>query len=955
MSDRRVIGLLSRRFGTPRAAAFVLVILTGLAAFAIAAGPSALVTLTRVEAAHEVGLLSDSARNIDVGNSTIFPKQGPAAGGADSRLSPEISEAWGIVYEDIAGIRAAWPEDVQTIVGQGSAAMLSMLARAVAEDLADDAPLSDIRLLGDPEWDQHIRIKEGRLPAASSTSRILPDDPEWNEDFQSLLDMTPPGEDPWEWSPYLWRIDSIEIVLVADAAERMQWEIGEARAWQTGGSGGGGGFAFTGDLVLVGTVELTDPDALIWDEVPYVSPAELYDDGNNRPRLTAAAFVAPESFWDVTTLIRHRNQFYMWYPADATLVPQLDTSQLLKGLRAIEEQRAEVGGKDVRFYTATTAAVNMALARADSSAAVLGIALSGPVAVSIALIAVASGLILRRRVSADRLLVSRGMTLGRMRRLLLVEGLLLGLPVSIAGVALARWITPEDAGWVPDVAGLAIGFIPALALLGAAVDPLARTGRDSDLGASSARYGWLRLAWMGTVWGLAAGGATLMVMRGSASGMHPLVILTPVLVAAAVSMLAVRLYPWPIKAILSGAKKRRGPVSLVGAARTLRDPIVGGVAVLAIMVTVATVAFTATMITTIQRGAEGAAAQATGADLQVNGQIVNEDLLDRVGNVSAVAEMTSIAGVNGINLKAADNHTIRVLIVDPKQLAVVQEGLIDGFSPAYASLAADPAVDILLGPGLKAKIGEGPLTINGTPVRVAGELDTVLGMLLAGDWAVVSTDGYQRLSSDVAPARTLLIRLEDNIRQAANDGVLDASGQTVLERVKAEVAAAVDGAHSMTDYWIQQARIGDSPAVFSLRIALLIALALAVILAASAFMLVAGVTRDDRARSIALLSTLGTDRKQQLGIVSWEFVPIALAGLVAGGALGALIPWLTVTGVNLRPFTGGRLQPALSIDPVLMGGLGLASLAAIGLVILVEVQNARKVPVVEILRSEDHG
>src|SRR5690606_22972360 len=163
--------------------------------------------------------------------------------------------------------------------------------------------------------------------------------------------------------------------------------------------------------------------------------------------------------------------------------------------------------------------------------------------------------------------------------------------------------------------------------------PLARTGRDSDLGAAPARYGWLRLAWMGTVWGLAAAGATLMVMRGSGSGMHPLVILAPVLVAAAVAMLAVRLYPWPIRAILSGSRNRGGPVSLVGAARTLRDPIVGGVAVLAIMVTVATVAFTATMITTMQRGAEGAAAQATGADLQVNGQTVNEDLLDRVGKV----------------------------------------------------------------------------------------------------------------------------------------------------------------------------------------------------------------------------------------------------------------------------------------------------------------------------------
>lgn len=955
MAEKRVLGLLSRRFGTPRAAAFVLVILTGLAAFSIAAGPSALITLTRVEAGHEVGLLSESARNIDVGNSTIVPNVGPAAGAPDSRLSADIAEAWGKAYEDMSSIRAGWPEDVRAITAEGSGALLSAAYRAEPESIADDAPFTLIRLLADPEWDQHIRIKEGRLPVATETSRILPGDPDWDDEYQWMIDGTEPGFDPWEMWPYLWRVAPVEFVLVADTAERLQWKVGETRTWQQTGGDIGFNQRWGTNLTLVGTVELIDSDALIWKEVPNVSPPEFYDDGNSRPRLTAAAFIAPESFWVANRNGLDRTQFYMWYPVDDSPIPNLDTAQLLSGLRAIETQRATVGEKEIRFYTATTSALAMALARADSSAAVLGIALSGPVAVSIALIAVSAGLILRRRVSADRLLVSRGMTLGRMRRLLLVEGLLLGIPVAVAAVVLARWVTPEDAGWIPDVAGLAIGFIPALALLGAAVDPLARTGRDSDLGAARAGYGWIRIVWMGLVWGLAAAGAALMVLRGSSGGMHPLVILAPVLVAAAVAMLAVRIYPWPIHAILNGTKKRRGPVGLVGAARTLRDPIVGGVAVLAIMVTVATVAFTATMITTMQRGAEGAAAQATGADLQVSGPWVRTEILERVNEVPGVAEIATIASVNGVGVSGASNENVRLLIVDPAQLATVQKGLINAFGNEHANMASEPAVDILLGPGLKNRLGGGSLSIGDVPVRVAGELDTVLGMLLAGDWAVVSTEGFERLGLGVAAPRTLLIRLDDDVRQAADQGQTNESGESVLAAVKRDIAVAVDTPHAMTDYWIQRDRIGTSPAVSSLQIALLIALALSVMLAISAFMLVAGVTRDDRARTIALLSTLGTDRKQQLGIVSWEFVPIALAGLVAGGALGALIPWLTVTGVNLRPFTGGRLQPALSIDPVLMGTLGAASLAAIGLVIWFEVQNARRVPVVEILRSEDHG
>ncbi len=946
---RSVPGLLSRRFGTPRAAAMVLVVLTGLAAFCIAAGPSALITLTRVEAGHEVGLLSESARNLDIGNSSIVPERGPARGASDPRLSTEIAQAWGTTYEDMAAIRDAWPENVRSIVGEGSAALLSVLDRADPQKIADDAPFALIRLLADPEWDQHIRIREGRLPDPTGSSRILPGDPDWNEDWAGFFEDPDTLLDPYDLFEFLWRIEPIEIVLVADVAERLQWRVGESRPW-----GNRGDISWIGrmgnTLTLVGTVELTDPNALIWNEVPYVSPAELYDDGNNRPRLTAAAFIAPESFWVANRPASERSQFYMWYPVDAEPVPGLDTAELLAGLRTIEADRPTVGGGQVRFYTGTTAALATSVARADSSAAVLGIALSGPVAVSIALIAVSAGLILRRRTSADRLLVSRGMTLGRLRRLLLAEGLLLGVPVAVAAVALARWVTPEDAGWIPDALGLAIGFAPALALLGAAADPLARIGRNTDLGAAKGGRRWLRVLWEVLVWGLAAAGAALMISRGASGGMHPLVILAPVLVAAAVGLLAVRLYPWPIRGILSDARRRRGPVGLVGSARTLRDPIVGGVAVLAIIVTVATVAFTATMLTTMQRGADGAAARAAGADVRITGPTFWPETLERIEQVPGVAGFATVASVNGVGVSGGEPMNLRLLVMDVNDVATVQEGLLGGMDAGIAPLASEPAVDILLGPGLDKRLGDASLTIGGVPLRVVGELDTVLGMTLAGDWAVVSPEGYQRVAESIASARTLLIRLDDEVRQAADEG-----DRAALDAVMADLVTALDEAHAMTDYWQQRARIGDSPAVASLRVSLLIALALSVLLAAIAFLLVAGVTRDDRARTIALLSTLGTDRRQQLGIIAWEFVPIALAGVVAGGVLGTLIPWLTVTGVNLRPFTGGRAQPALSVDPLMLGTMGAAALAVIGLVILVEVQMARRVPVVQILRSEDHG
>lgn len=940
---RGTLPLLSRRFGTPRAAALVLVILTGLAAFCIAAGPSAFISLTRIEAGYQVGSVHHAARDLGGSSQESWGSWlGPPAATPDPRLTSGAVPGFGAIYDDLAANHAAWPESARAIIEPGSIALQSDNYRANRADVGMTDLLTEIRFTIDPEWENRVRLVEGQWPVPVDPERVDTVGPDWM-----------PDPEDWLGQITTWRTH-IQIALVKSVAERVSWSVGETRSVQLIRGITDEFNIPPAHVTLVGVVELNDPDDLAWWELPRVNPTEMLSDNRT---IVMAAFVAPEIIsQDHPGAMFGFENLYVWYPVTGDPVPSLDTEQLLADFDQVLANPIDLRGVKIQLSSATAAALADSLARVDSTAAVLGIAVSGPVAVSLALIAVASGLVLRRRASADRLLSGRGLSLGRQRLLLALEGLLLGLPVVIVAVVVARLVTVEDAGWVPDAIAIAVGFTPALALLTTAADPLARTSRATDLGAPPRGRAWIRLTAEIIVWMLALGAAALMITRGDSQGAHPLVVLAPVLVAAAVGLLAVRLYPVAVRGVLAASRRWKGPIGLVGAVRTLRDPIVGGVAVLAVIVVVATVAFSATMLTTMQRGADAAGAQAAGGDLRVTGPSFNANLVVAVDQVPGVAAVATIANVNAVELRGVETRNISLVVLDPETVAKVQAGLPGGLDAKRAtSLESELEVGILLGTELAAKVEGESLTIKSVPVTATGEVSSVLGMTLAGDWAVISVAGFERIFGSSPVARNLLIRLDDEIRATGNAAAPQAHGGTDVANVMADVVAVVNNSHSMTNYWQHRARIAGSPAVISLQTSLLVALGLSVLLAAVAIMLLAGVTRENRARTAALLSTLGVDRRQQTGIVAWEFVPIVAAGLVAGGVLGALIPWLAVTGVNLRPFTAGRAQPALSVEPFLLASMGVVALAAIGFVVALEVWRARSVPVVDVLRSEEHG
>ena len=95
---------------------------------------------------------------------------------------------------------------------------------------------------------------------------------------------------------------------------------------------------------------------------------------------------------------------------------------------------------------------------------------------------------------------------------------------------------------------------------------------------------------------LAAVAVLLLTRRGLVAastvvGTDPLLAAAPVLLAAASCVVALRIYPIPLRAAQRAQRGRRGAAGLLGAARAVRDPALGFVAALAMVVGIFVVIF----------------------------------------------------------------------------------------------------------------------------------------------------------------------------------------------------------------------------------------------------------------------------------------------------------------------------------------------------------------------------
>lgn len=875
-------GLVARQIVANPSASVVVAIIVLVSAFLAGATPRALDQLFTAELRHTVAGVSAPQRDLVA----------TSLGGPTASLS-----------DYLADLRSEMGATLRSATGDGSYLSYSPALPAIADEPALDAPITALALAIDTDVEQNITVVEGELPDAA----------------ERLGDF--------DFAP-------IQFVLSRSSAADMRWSVGEQRSVRSP-------TGLVQAFELSGVFDATDADGAIWQINPSIVEPFLYDDGNSTPTVTATGFVNSASV-EAAYRVMGGLSTRAWYPVSASEVGFTEATALLQNLREFTSARHLIAGADpltgvgsFTFSSELVGSLEAVEAKAASTVAVLSMALAGPLGVVLAVLALGARAVTDRRRAGLSLAAARGASRAQLRGVMAVEGILLGVPAAAIGVGLAALLLPAAVGAAATALPLLLGLAPAVLLASAASGARMRTERN-DLG--NARGSRARTIVELIVVGLAALAVVLLLRRGltSASGptVDPLLAATPLLLALAVCVIVLRLYPYPLRAIEAALRKAPGLTSYLGVARAVRDPAAGLAPVLAMVVGVSIAVFSGILVATIDRGVDTAAQATVGADLQVSGPVFGPPL---IAELQAIPGVNAVAGVDdagpGILRVDGVKSVVGMLVVDFAALAELRDvpaGLTTG-TPVPVIASSDLAADLPAGARLQ---------VQGVDIQIVASVPQEEGLTVQSRWIMVDRSFSDELTGVGFLPRLVLVDLDPGADTAAvSAAILDVAGAsgTVLDPLQAA------------------AQIRSAPTVGGLATALVIAMVIAGALSALAVVMTSVVGSRARTRLLALLATLGLTGRQARGLAAWEIAPIALTAIVAGTLLGVAMPWVVLGGVDLRPFTGGSTQPAITIDPLIIGALVAGFAAVVVLAVFIAVAIGRRMSAASTLRMGEEG
>ena len=532
------------------------------------------------------------------------------------------------------------------------------------------------------------------------------------------------------------------------------------------------------------------------------------------------------------------------------------------------------------------------------------------------------------------LLRARGASTGQLASRLLARTCAATIPAGAAGAALAVALVPAD----HDSTGLQLGALAALAALaGPAViaawtyrrgrpDPRAGRG-DLTVLRPSRRRSVAEL----TVVIVATAAVAGLRLRGTTSGTDPYLSAAPVLVAAAVALLAARLYPAPLRAMLPVTARTRGPVGFLGVTRASRARIGAIMPVLALILSLTLAAF-ATMVLSAVASAQSAAAwQQTGADA-----LITEP---GAGHVSTAA-VTAIAGVPGVQRTAAatvaSSHSpLAATLTTSGSSALV--GMVVADPAGYAALAAQtpwpafPAADLnrarvadgrvpVLVSGLSSSqqragsgSAAGTLNLGGTKlaVRIAAAIGRTPAMPAGGRFVVLPAWAASRLPV-IGPADTLLVTgsgIDADALRAAVARYLPGAQLTIRAQV---LSSLVHAPAQLVSERLYRAGLWVA--------GLLSLIAVFLSLAASA----AG-----RGQLIDRLTALGMAERQARAVAVAEVLPLAAVTVLGTVAAALVLAFAVGPALDLAVFAGPAGRSLLRLGPGAFVPVAAALIAAV--------------------------
>ncbi|MBI5160062.1 MAG: hypothetical protein HY996_01360, partial [Micrococcales bacterium] len=382
--------------------------------------------------------------------------------------------------------------------------------------------------------------------------------------------------------------------------------------------------------LVAGVYRPRDPGALAWRaSAGLVQPGvRLSADGT--PSLVVAAVVSPRTPGNLGVLRDGALRILLpvradaWRSRDAT---RIGAQLRAAALRGIDLPDGFGGSQVMLLRTGATVAIDESVRRGAALQTTTALAAAGPVGVALLVLGLGVGGVLRRWRPALEIASARGASGLRMRGAAALETLVFCVPAAVVAAAIGTVLLPGP----PSPAGLAVGAGLGLApaAVAAALARPAGRGARGDLGGrvrtasgapafGAARPGRRRGRWVVEVVVLVAAAAVTwsLVNRGTgqdAAALDPLLVAAPLLLAVAVGVLVLRLYPVPLRAGQRALRRCRRAPALIGVARAVREPTVGLAAVLAILVGVSVGVLSATLGATVDAATRTAARTAGGA------------------------------------------------------------------------------------------------------------------------------------------------------------------------------------------------------------------------------------------------------------------------------------------------------------------------------------------------------
>ncbi|MFC4631958.1 FtsX-like permease family protein [Promicromonospora alba] len=905
------LGLLARRqLRTSWGATATLGVVAFLAAGVLSTAPRAVATMHGDQVAYETAAASGLSRDVISVVGAVPGVPPPEMYYVDEPVEGTPAEPdWSPFLANLDAVRGEIPEPLRSAMGMPqfhvSAADLTYTDPVPASELAE----AKVLLRTAPGLADHAELVEGSWPAATPAGGTHP----------------------------------VEVAVSRAVADAYGWELGGQ--YGTLGSGAGAVADRYPSLVVTGIFETGDPDADYWLHNSLGARASVIADPNRGLLGTASVYVSPAM---IVPLTRGYAETRVWYPVSTDDVTAAAVPDLLSQVNGLSTKVIPVpAGPDdptpiqLRPDSRLSEILDRLLAQRTGVDAIVAVLAVGPLGATVAVLALGARLVVDRRRSALALLRARGASGGQLRLLMGGEGLVVGLGSAAvgfgAGLALSTWLGMDAPVTVSQVGlALAAGLAPAVALALATSPAGLRTTRADLAPRSRSRVRWVLevlvvagaalATWLLLSRGVVAG-------SGAGSGVDPLVAAAPLLVSLALTLLAVRAYPWIALAVERALAPRRDLVPFLGAARATRDPAGGPVPAVALVLAVAVAATSAVLYSTVSGGVVREAWRATGADLRISGPVVDEPAAEQIAALDGVEVVVPVGEVgDGVLQGDGGSPRAEVYTVDAAALATAQADVagvpetLGELARATGSGEADDAVPVILtraaaGPGVSP--GSTGITLatqeGNVPVRVVDVVDELPG--LPADRSLVLVDAG-RLAAGTGDSsgypRLALVDLADGAdRSAVAAGIVRLLPTAVVEDPDQEademLAAPVSG---------------------GLVIAFVLAVLLAGLLCAAAVVMTLMLAAPARARLLAVLQTLGLSPRQGRGLVGWEIGPWAVVALAVGAVLGVAVPSLVLAAVDVTALTGGITQPDAAYDPLLLGaaaaGFVVVVLAAVG-------------------------